>query len=130
MPRVIKTDGDTFIEHVLRDSPGFESGDSPKPVAKAPKNSMTRSFVYDNALMALLLLRKGRRSEAGQVLNTLAKNQREDGSLLFSYPIGNAPTGDIYVRSGAVAWAGYAAVAYLQAEKGGPYREAITKFAP
>jgi hypothetical protein len=88
-----------------------------------------RVSIYDNALLSLYLMRRGERARAASVLLALAQLQREDGSLpfTFSWP---APDPDaIYLRSGAIAWVGYAAVEYLNAERGGPERERITALA-
>ena len=44
----------------------------------------------------------------------------EDGAIPFSFTFGAPDDGRGYVRSGAVAWIGYAAAEYLDAERGGP----------
>lgn len=84
---------------------------------------------YDNALMALYFMRRGQREQAGRVLAALAKLQQPDGALPFSF---NWPAPDpkaIYVRTGAVAWVGYAASEYLDADAGGFARAEITEMA-
>lgn len=76
---------------------------------------------YDCALVALVLLRRGEREEAGRIIEGLLALQRPDGSLPFSFVLPR-PEGTPYVRSGAVAWVGYAAAEYLDAERGGSAR--------
>lgn len=79
-----------------------------------------RSFVYDNALAAIAFTMLGRNHEAESVLNALGRLVRPDGSLWFGYNTQNRwPTerdheGAI-VRTGAVAWVGYAFTYYLGA---------------
>jgi hypothetical protein len=86
-----------------------------------------RVATYDSALVALVLVRRGAREEAGRVILGLSALQRPDGSLPFSFTLPR-PEGSLpYLRSGAVAWVGYAAAEYLDADRGGPARaEAIT----
>jgi hypothetical protein len=91
--------------------------------------SETRVSIYDNALVALVLDRVGRHDEAGRILESLATLQRVDGGIPFSFPIDGAETAPAYVRSGALAWVGYAAVEYVDAAAGGPAREAIVRMA-
>ena len=82
----------------------------------------SRFAVYDSALVALVLLRSGKRDEAGRVLVGLAAVQTADGALPFSFTA-PGPAATRYVRCGAVAWVGYAAAEYLDAEAGGRDRE-------
>ncbi len=68
-----------------------------------------RSFVYDDALVALWLTSQGDHDGARRILQTLAALQRPDGAWGFGFQV----TGDgfynaAYVRTGAVAWAIYA----------------------
>jgi hypothetical protein len=84
---------------------------------------------YDNALIALYLIRHGQREMAGRILAALAELQQPDGALPFSFPWPLPNADELYVRSGAAAWVGYAATEYLDAERGGPAREAITALA-
>ena len=88
-----------------------------------------RVSTYDNALLALYLLRRGERERASSILLALAALQRPDGSLPFTFPWPAPEASQIYLRSGAIAWVGYAAVEYLNAESGGPERERITALA-
>ncbi|HVJ94237.1 MAG TPA: hypothetical protein VM580_30825, partial [Labilithrix sp.] len=99
----------------------------PNPTSKGrlalsdPK--MQRIAVYDSALMVLVLIRRGTREEAAQVVEGLYAVQKPDGSLPFSFVL-PAPDDQIpYVRAGAVAWVGYAATEFLDAERGGPSRD-------
>jgi hypothetical protein len=68
--------------------------------------------LYSNALVALVQLRHGERAEAGRLLQAMAAVQAEDGSLPFAYRL--PKPSERYVRSGAMAWMGYAAVEWLR----------------
>lgn len=93
------------------------------------KTEGDRSAVYDGALVALVHVARGERAAAAQVLEGLAAVQSEDGALPFSFgPEGPDPRAP-YVRSGALAWVGYAAAAYLDAERGGPSRAVVVALA-
>jgi len=82
--------------------------------------------IYDAALVALVLLRRGHREEAGHLLAGLAAAQLGDGSIPFVVSTRGEPSAP-YVRSGALAWVGYAGVAYLDADRAGPHREIVTR---
>lgn len=85
-----------------------------------------RVATYDSALVALVLIRRGERDEAARVIEGLRALQRPDGSLPFSFKLPRPDGAVSYVRSGAVAWVGYAATEYLDADRRGPARpEAI-----
>jgi hypothetical protein len=88
-----------------------------------------RVAIYDNALASILLDAAGRHEQAGRILEALALLQRDDGSLPFSFSIDRAEDAPRYVRSGALAWVGYAAVEYLNSAAGGPGRAAIVTMA-
>ncbi|HSO41036.1 MAG TPA: hypothetical protein VLT33_51275 [Labilithrix sp.] len=81
-----------------------------------------RVAVYDSALVALVLIRGGARAEAAAIVEALLALQRPDGSLPFSFALPRPDDGVPYVRSGAVAWVGYAAAEYLDADRAGPAR--------
>jgi len=82
-----------------------------------------RVAAYDSALLLLVLIRNGARDEAGMLVEGLHALQRPDGSLPFSFVL-PAPDEPVpYVRSGAVAWVGYAATEYLDSDRGGPSRD-------
>lgn len=81
-----------------------------------------RVATYDSALMVLVLIRRGTRAEAASVIEALRALQKEDGSLPFSFVLPRPDDTISYVRSGAVAWVGYAAAEYLDADGGGPAR--------
>lgn len=81
-----------------------------------------RVATYDSALVVVVLTRRGARDEAASVLDGLAALQRPDGSLPFSFVLPRPDETIPYVRSGAVAWVGYAAAEYLDADSGGPAR--------
>ena len=77
-----------------------------------------RSFTYDNAVSAIAFTMAGRYREAESVLNTLSRLVREDGSLWFSYNTHNSWPDEndhegAMIRSGALAWAGYALSHYV-----------------
>jgi hypothetical protein len=74
-----------------------------------------RFAIYDSALAALVLLRRGRRDDAGRLLAGLSALQYDDGALPFSFT-GAGPDRVRFVRAGAVAWVGYAAAEYLDAD--------------
>jgi hypothetical protein len=78
----------------------------------------SRSFIYDDALGAIAFTMAGEYRYAERVLGALQRNLREDGSLFFAYNTDNIwpDEGDhegAMVRTGAVAWVGYAATFYL-----------------
>ncbi len=89
--------------------------------------SSGRASIYENALVALLLSRRGLRLEAGRLLEALAMLQRPDGALPFSFDAGKWREADPYIRSGALAWVGYAGVSYLDADRSGPARDEIAR---
>ncbi len=91
--------------------------------------SRQRFAVYDSALVVLVLLRSGQRSRAGSILRGLAALQGSDGSLPFSFVGREVDAARGYVRAGAVAWIGYAAVEYVNAEPGGDAREDALRLA-
>lgn len=70
-----------------------------------------RSWLYDNALAVFTFSMAGDQSRASSILSTLAQLQNNDGSLSFSYDVFSGPL-DETKRSGAIAWAGDAAVKY------------------
>lgn len=77
-----------------------------------------RSASYDDAVAALAFLATGDRERAAFTLHALARLVRPDGSLWFAYNTANNwPTEDDHesalVRTGAVAWVGYALTLYV-----------------
>jgi hypothetical protein len=91
--------------------------------------SSGRIATYDSALITLVLIRAGDRARAARVLLGLAALQDGDGALPFSFTLPAPDPGARYERAGAVAWAGYAAAEYLDAEEGGPARDEVLRFA-
>jgi hypothetical protein len=73
-----------------------------------------RSYTYDNALATFAFISVGARGEAEQLLDQLKALQRTDGSLEYAI---NVRTGESVTqfRAGAMAWVGYAALAYRKA---------------
>jgi hypothetical protein len=77
-----------------------------------------RSATYDDAVAALAFLATGDPDRAAFTLHALARLVRPDGSLWFAYNTANSwPTEDDHesalVRTGAVAWVGYALTLYV-----------------
>jgi len=78
-----------------------------------------RSFVYDDALAVVALTMLGRYREAEYILNALDHLLQPDGSLWFAYNTQNSWPDEMdhdwaIIRSGAMAWVGYAFTYYLQ----------------
>lgn len=84
---------------------------------------------YDGALAALVFLRAGERVRAARLLSGMAAIQREDGALPFSFTLPAPDPNRFHVRSGTVAWVGYAAAEYLDSDAGGPDRDRIAELA-
>jgi len=112
-----------FLADVTRPWP--EGGEGARLVVASP--SIDRVAIYDNALAVLLDVRLGRREEAAQILASLVRLQREDGSLPFSFELEEALEAPPYIRAGALAWVGFAGVAYLDADAGGPLRAEVVR---
>jgi hypothetical protein len=79
-----------------------------------------RSAIYDDALGAIALTMVGRYREAEFLLGAVSRLVRADGGLWFAYNIQNDWPSEsdhegAMLRTGAVAWSGYALVYYLQA---------------
>ncbi|NUN15664.1 MAG: hypothetical protein HUU55_18725 [Myxococcales bacterium] len=73
-----------------------------------------RSYVYDNAIVAIAFIQLGKIAEAEAILATLESIQSPDGSFGFSFNTAMEPYYDQdYVRTGTVAWVGYAFVYHL-----------------
>ncbi len=77
-----------------------------------------RSATYDNALAALVFMVTGKTEAAAFTLHALARLQRPDGSLWFSYNTANTWPDDgdhesALVRAGTLGWVGYALTFYL-----------------
>ncbi len=81
-----------------------------------------RSFAYDAALAALVFTQAEDFSRAQEILRRLSELQQADGSLSFSYDVFLGDVADRYVRSGALAWVGTAAVEYERATGDQAYR--------
>ncbi len=91
--------------------------------------STKRVAAYDSALVLLVLIRQGAREEAGMIVEGLHALQAPDGSLPFSFLLPRPDDRIPYVRSGAVAWVGYAATEYLDSDRGGPARDRALELA-
>ncbi len=115
-PALVTSTPTEYLVRTLRSSP---RGSGELALTDATRQ---RFAVYDSALVALVLLRHGQRGRAGSVLRGLASLQGEDGALPFSFAGGDVESARAYVRAGAVAWVGYAATEYLDAEPGGDAR--------
>jgi hypothetical protein len=115
----------TFLEGSLRRWP---RDDSPGELAVTDPEA-GRLAIYDSALVALVLLRAGERERAARVLLGLAALQDEQGGLPFSFALPAPDRAARYERAGAIAWVGYAAVEYLDADAAGPSRDPILELA-
>ncbi|MFH0918929.1 MAG: hypothetical protein V1913_01090 [Fibrobacterota bacterium] len=78
-----------------------------------------KSFLYDNAIAAIAFASTGEWERAEKLLLTLSTLQRYDGSWWFNYNLGvewpsETDPDFALVRSGAVAWAGYAYCFFLE----------------
>lgn len=71
-----------------------------------------RSWLYDDAVAALALTYAGRTAEAQAILERLAPLQAADGSFGFAFDAWRGVEVSGLRRTGAVAWAGYAALEY------------------
>lgn len=69
------------------------------------------SYTYDNALATFAFLSVGAQSQAVQLLDQLKALQRTDGSIEYAFNV-KTGTSAASVRAGAMAWVGYAALAY------------------
>jgi hypothetical protein len=68
-----------------------------------------RGWTYDSAVAATALAATGQTDRSGRLVGQLARLQRPDGALDFSYDL-RSGQGDGVLRSGAVAWVGLAAI--------------------
>jgi len=80
----------------------------------------SRSFIYDDALGAIALTMTGHFRETERILSALGRLIRKDWSLWFAYNTANSwpNEGDhegAIIRTGAIAWVGYAFTFYLKA---------------
>ena len=69
------------------------------------------SYTYDNALATFAFLSVSAKSQAEQLLDQLKALQRTDGSIEYAFDV-KTGTSTAQVRAGAMAWVGYAALAY------------------
>ncbi|HEX3031896.1 MAG TPA: hypothetical protein VHS59_06595 [Bacillota bacterium] len=81
-------------------------------------------WIYDDALGILAFTLEGDQKAAAAVLTNLQQRQNKEGSLNFFYSTSNKPV-ERYVRSGALAWVGYAAACYRR-EFGDPSFDGFT----
>jgi hypothetical protein len=118
------TANDFILRHVRPWPP-----EKPEFALAVSNEQSQRVSSYDNALLALYLMRSGQRPLAGKILAGLATLQRSDGTLPFSFAWPAPDPHELYVRTGAVAWVGYAAVEYLDSEPGGAARAKVVGLA-
>ncbi len=97
--------------------PSFELPDSSPVYCVLTKYK--RVFVYDLAVATCALVLAGKHEEAKGLLLTLESVQLPDGALPFSFNTQDTFMNYSYIRTGTVAWAGYAAVLY-ERETGDP----------
>ena len=72
-----------------------------------------RSYTYDNAAGAIALLLWGQQERAQTILSNVERLMDRQGTLGFSYQV-NSSSVDSRVRTGALAWVGYAMLLYQQ----------------
>ena len=72
---------------------------------------VNRSYTYDNALATFAFISLGARKQAEQLLDQLKAVQRVDGSLEYAFNVETGASVSQF-RAGAMAWVGYAALAY------------------
>lgn len=90
--------------------------------------SSRRSYVYDNAIVAIAFIQLGKLAEAEAILATLESIQSPDGSFGFSFNTAEEPYYDQdYVRTGTVAWAGYAFVYHAYRTQSDRFAEAAVR---
>ncbi len=82
------------------------------------KYVFSKSALYDNALAAIALTISGHEARAADILSTVERISDENGDLFFSFNTHNSwPNAKDFdgavVRTGASAWAGYAACFHL-----------------
>ena len=82
----------------------------------------SRFFIYDGAVAAIALSICDQQKKAGDILEAFARLVNDDGSLFFSYNTNSSwPNQDDHegaiIRTGALAWVGYATVYYLNERK-------------
>jgi hypothetical protein len=101
---------------VPQDDPdyGFEGqGPTPPGDQSSPGYRIEqRSWIYDDALAALAFTKDGETERAASILQMLQYLQNPDGSLPFSLDVYRGRIAENYIRSGALAWVGEAAVEY------------------
>jgi hypothetical protein len=68
-----------------------------------------RGWTYDSAVAATALAASGKADKAAKIVGDFSELQRPDGALEFSYDL-RSGKGDGVLRSGAIAWAGLAAI--------------------
>jgi hypothetical protein len=124
-PTVTAPDARSFLAGSLRPWP---RGDSIGLLAVTDP-STGRVATYDSALVVLAMLRMGQRDRAARVLQGLAALQRDDGGIPFSFTLPAPDAEHRYERAGAIAWIGYAAAEFLDAERGGPARDVALSLA-
>ncbi|HXX66409.1 MAG TPA: hypothetical protein VEK07_04455 [Polyangiaceae bacterium] len=115
----------SFLESRLRPFPRSDS----EGLLAVTDPEDGRIAIYDSALVVLVLIRAGERGRAARVLLGLLALQDEDGGLPFSFVPPASPDARRYQRSGAIAWVGYAAAEYLDADDQGPARPEVLRLA-
>lgn len=74
-------------------------------------NKVQQRWIYDDALGVIIYSLTGDQPRARALLQRLQSLQRKDGSLNFFY-FSDGQKSETYIRNGAIAWTGYAAVIY------------------
>ena len=87
-----------------------------------------RSYVYDDALVALWLMKQHDGVGARRILQSLAALQRSDGAWGFSFAVrGDGFYNASYVRTGAVAWTVYAFARYAEQFRDGRFAATLER---
>ena len=107
-------DADTFVKYPPRGAEAVYSFDLPMSHTHYPYlRRYKRAYLYDNALAVILWSLAGEFEKAKGLLTTMEDLQNPDGSTGFSWNCwGDGFYNRHYKRTGAIAWAGYAAVTY------------------
>ena len=78
------------------------------------------SWTYDSAVAAVALINAGEKAQAEQLLDQLAALQRTDGSIDYAFNVSDSSSLQMF-NTGAIAWAGVAAVLYRSTYRSDKY---------
>lgn len=80
------------------------------PLSTSSGRPGQRVYVYDSSLAAIALHLLGETGLSGKIVSALGERVSKEGALEFSYDLERGFLGNWYVRTGSVAWAGYASL--------------------